>query len=796
MIHLVEAWLSRRQKRREMTKKGLLTTRKRRTNESTLGRVVEQSKTFFAATLVCIWAVCLFVLVFPLHDAAPEDLAGYSKAPFTLYAEFNFSYENQELTGRARDLAWRQEPFVYRFDRSTCDAVLRHVGQLFSRIGQMSAPEEPGDDADTAVVDGAMENLTSSDQAALRMIQEIPGKWSLLMETLERRLYAGVFPAGERENRKGERIRIYKGAIREQPRSFQDVPTPVEAAGMIADTVAKDLSPANRETLLPALKLGLAELLRPTLIYDDVATEENRAAARATVKPVFSDVRKGDVIIIGGRILEKEAMERYRAYCGEKEKRKGAEHFWRRVLSSALLCLLLMILTGIYLSHIHPEVVRNYQQMGLTATVVIVAVLANHVVIGAFHRFSPYIHELPPAMITTVLPVALASILLSVLVGLRVALYAGLFVSLIAALQLDNSFHVVLNGMVVSGIAGFTVRHVLNHRAFYLRAALAISLTVPIMEVIHLWGYQGNLESIPWILGFGVANGVFTAFAALVLLFLLETVFQISTDMSLLLLCDYNHPLLKRLQFEAPGTYHHSLMVSTLAEQAAQAIGANAIRARVGALFHDIGKLSKPEYFVENSQVEDKHARLNPRMSSLIILNHVKEGVDLAIKYKLRRIIRDAIEQHHGTDMIQFFYNRAVEDNPDKDTPVAESDYRYPGPRPMSKEVVLISLADACEAASRALEKPTQQKIDAMVWEIFRKRIRSGQLDNAELTFGELAKVRRSFVKTLATMLHGRIVYPKGEAEEDDDEDDLFVAAKKLSGAAREGTAGNGNGGG
>lgn len=795
MIRLVEAWLERRRKRREMTRKGMLTTRRRLTNEDTLGRAVERSKAFFVGTLLCIWAVCLFVLVFPMHDGTPEDLSGYSKAPYTVYAEFDFSFENQTLTNQARDHAWRQEPLVYRFNRASAEATLDQVQRLFSRINVDPAAADAPADPD-GPIDAVIDNLTAADLAALRMIQQVPGKWTLLQESLERALYAGIFPPGEHENRQAERIRIYKGEIREQPRGFRAVPTPVEAAGVIGDEVARDLSPVNRRSLHPALKLVLAELIRPTLAFDDAATEENRAAARAAVKPVFSDVRKGDIVIAGGKLLGKEALERHYAYAREKELRRGAEHFWRRVMSSAMLCLLLMILTGIYLSHIHPEVVRNHQQMGLTGTVVIVAVLANYLVIGGFAAAPRAIPALPPAMITTALPVAMASILLSVLIGLRVALYAGLFVSLIAALQLDNSFHVVLNGMVVSGIAGFAVRHVLNHRAFFLRATLAISLSVPIMEVIQIWGYQGSLDAIPWILGVGVANGVFTAMGSLMLLFLLETVFQVSTDMSLLLLCDYNHPLLKRLQFEAPGTYHHSLMVSTLAEQAAQAIGANAIRARVGALFHDIGKLSKPEYFVENSQAEDKHARLNPRMSSLIILNHVKEGVDLAIKHKLRRIIRDAIEQHHGTDMIQFFYNRAVEGSRDQDVTVSESDYRYPGPRPQAKEVVLIGLADACEAASRSLEKPTRQKIDALVWEIFRKRIRSGQLDNADLTFGELARVRQSFVKTLSTMLHGRIVYPKGGPDEEDDEDDLFVAAKRLATPPRDGAPGPGDGGG
>jgi len=163
-------------------------------------------------------------------------------------------------------------------------------------------------------------------------------------------------------------------------------------------------------------------------------------------------------------------------------------------------------------------------------------------------------------------------------------------------------------------------------------------------------------------------------------------------------------------------------------------------------------------------------------MSSLVILNHVKEGIELARQYKLKKIIRDAIEQHHGTDLVYYFYKRAMEES---EEPVSEQEFKYPGPLPREKEVALVMLADCCEAASRTLQKPSHQKIDALVWEIFRKKIRDGQLDSAELSFRELAIVRKSFVKTLTTMMHSRIVYPKDE--DDKDEDDLFVAADKLA---------------
>ena len=268
---------------------------------------------------------------------------------------------------------------------------------------------------------------------------------------------------------------------------------------------------------------------------------------------------------------------------------------------------------------------------------------------------------------------------------------------------------------------------------------------------------RGMLLLATYALGnaFGVTAVVF------VLLPLLEYVFGAASDLTLVELSDLNHPLLKRLQLEAPGTYHHSLTVATLAEQAAEAIGANPLMARVCAYFHDIGKLHQPEFFTENvAQGVNPHRDLEPRMSSLVILNHVREGLALARQYKLKRPLREAIAQHHGTSLVYFFYRKAL----DQEKPgqaVGESEFRYPGPKPRRKEVVLVSLADTCEAACRSLEQPTPGKIADKIEELFNDRVRNHELDDAELTFSELTRVREAMVRTLSTMMHARVPYPK-----------------------------------
>jgi putative nucleotidyltransferase with HDIG domain len=264
------------------------------------------------------------------------------------------------------------------------------------------------------------------------------------------------------------------------------------------------------------------------------------------------------------------------------------------------------------------------------------------------------------------------------------------------------------------------------------------------------------------------------------LLPVLEGTFRITTDISWLELTDLNHRLLRRMQLEAPGTFHHSLVVAQLAEAAAEVIGANAVMCRVSAYFHDIGKLKKPSYFIENQgdMLENPHDHLTPTMSALVIIAHVKEGVDLAVKHKLNPRVIDVIQEHHGDSLVYYFYRKAQEQqkaeqqkvdrglgNPEDLPQIEEKNFRYPGPRPRSRESGIVSLADAIESASRSLKKPTPAKIRGLVDDLVEGRICDGQLDECGLTLRELARVKESFAATLRSMMHSRIDYPKVEGE-------------------------------
>jgi len=376
-----------------------------------------------------------------------------------------------------------------------------------------------------------------------------------------------------------------------------------------------------------------------------------------------------------------------------------------------------------------------------------------------------------------VMPMALAPMVHSVLLGQRVGGYSAVFASLFGALVVpgDDRWAFFAISLFCGLTAVYGTKRV-RKRGRLLRAGFWVGMMALVVDVAfgkilisdlalsntESWEIFGRSCLIA--LSAGLLTGLFVGG----ILPLLEGVFGLTTEISWLELSDLNHPLLRQMQIEAPGTFHHSLIVASLAESAAEAIGADAIMSRVCAYFHDIGKLNKPEYFIENQGGENPHDGLTPTMSALIIVAHVKDGVDLAIKHKLDPRILEVIQEHHGDSLVYFFYRKAqerlqkAEEKKGKasaeadDLPkVDEKSFRYPGPIPQSRESGIISLADAVESRIRAL-------VDEIVF----KRIRDGQLDGCGLTMNELTKVREVFSSTLRSMLHARIEYPKDQVEE------------------------------
>ena len=394
---------------------------------------------------------------------------------------------------------------------------------------------------------------------------------------------------------------------------------------------------------------------------------------------------------------------------------------------------------------------------------------------------------LRPATVGLIAPYAFAPLVLSVLLGRNHGLYASVFVSLWSSILFGKVDAPLLVCGLISGFTAVYLTLQVRRRSRLIRAGFGVGLAIWLLSLT--FGIIGPLDLFSpgandWKMigiqsALAIGNGILTATIVGGILPLLEHLFQITTDISWLEASDLNHPLLRRMTIEAPGTYHHSLVVANLAESAAEAIGANATLCRVCSYFHDVGKLVKPDYYTENMNFSrNPHDDLAPTMSALIIIAHVKEGVDLALKHGLNRRIIDIIQEHHGTSLVYYFFKRALQQQDDArtggkimnlregDVPeVREETFRYSGPKPQTKESAIISLADMVESASRSLEKPTPQKIEQLVNELIGQRIADGQLVECDLTLADLNMIAERFRFTLTTMLHTRIAYPKQDAK-------------------------------
>jgi len=419
--------------------------------------------------------------------------------------------------------------------------------------------------------------------------------------------------------------------------------------------------------------------------------------------------------------------------------------------------------------------------------------------IGEVLQLQTVAGHLDSQLLLLILPYAFAPLTISLLLGPQAGLSACLIGALWWAVLHVTVDPVPLMLALTGGFVSVMLTLRVRRRSSILRAGaysgLAVWLVALLSGVIGpifsettpwlpLWPINFSMIAIGGVVAFGV--GCVTAVLVSGALPMLERLFGITTEISWLEMADLNHPLLRRLSLEAPGTYHHSLAMANLAEACAEKVGANPTLCRVSAYFHDIGKLAKPDYFSENMPSgANPHDELTPTMSTLIILSHIKEGVDLAIRNKLNRRIIAGIQQHHGTTLVEYFYQRACRQESDaragsslmnvrpEDIPrVSEESFRYPGPKPQSIEAVILGLADAAESASRSLERPTLQRLDDLVHDLLQDRISDGQYDEAPVTMCQLQSIAESLVSSLASMHHSRIAYRKRDEKKEERKDE------------------------
>lgn len=773
-------FIARLLERRRMEREGQLGTRKRRT-DSIWGEAADRSPVLTIGLVVVLLGVCLTVLTLPELRHYPE-LVPNQLAPSTIFARVDFSYEDKTATAAEREAAIVMQPRYFRLSTAHNDQINKRWDMLLKFLHQRSEMELQNKVFAASETPVAQEIAALSPSAFLILAQL--DKDSLLREQfhdeLSRICNDGIIDLSKLTNpAKDAPVRLVDKAGRDRmARTLGSLLTAEEAAKQLSQL----LFSYTPEKQIPALDKEALERLLLTMLgkagnleLDSKRTIARRESAIKAVAPVMKEVSKNDVIIKRNSPVTPQVLDALAAQKAVLEMHNKEDDRWQNFWHHLFWSLTMILFAGFYLAHIHPEITRSSRRIALIVTVSGVSLGINYLAMETFYFFSGVL-AIPPELVSDALPLALPAVLLTVMAGYRVALYIGFFVAMVSALMLEASFSVALEGFVLSAVCGLLVRPSGNYRSFFLRAFLCVIVTVWLLDFNLLWHITSAPKILLFTLGLAAANALFTAVMALLLTFLFELLFNVSTNMSLMVLCDYNHPLLKELHLKAPGTSLHSQNVAVLAENAAVDIGANAVLARAGALFHDIGKIKNPEYFIENNQSgRNPHDKLSPRMSSLIISNHVKDGLDMAVQYKLCRAVRQFIQQHQGTDLIQYFYHQAINSG----ETVLEDDYRYPGPLPHEKEVVIVSLADACEAACRSLEKPTAINIETLVNDIFRKRWRDGQLDDANLTVEELSRINESFYHTLVTMYHSRIAYPK---DDNDDEDNILFSEHPAAG--------------
>ena len=521
--------------------------------------------------------------------------------------------------------------------------------------------------------------------------------------------------------------------------------------------VRQDIDEAARDALSNEEDAAIAAVIakqavRPNTLLDAARTQAAQEAARRAVAPVSERITMGDPIIKAGETVTREHLDKFRA-LGLLDPR--AE--WTAVFAVCALAASMALLVAVAIRRAHPKLYADTRRLTLLSVIVLLSVFGlklGGTMLGL--QFSG-----GQLGYLGMMSVAAAGMLVCVLLDTHLAV---LIIALLAA----------LSGLIMNHEIRFTVMTLMSslvgiasvasaRRKVNLLGTLGVLAAANVGLVLLLGLLLGDtmrelLTGAAW----GAASAAFATFLFWFGVLALEKPFGILTHATLLELSAFDRPLLQQLCATAPGTYAHSMMVGTLAEAGATAVGANALLARVGGYYHDIGKMKRPDFFVENQRRENVHGRLSPSLSALIITAHVRDGIEMAKENRLPDEIRDIIAQHHGTTLIRYFYHQALADcnGPDGIPPGLEASFRYPGPKPQHREAAIVMLADSIEAAARCLDSPTQERLQAQIDTIVRDKIEDGQLDECRLTFLDVKRISDAFLHVLLAMNHGRINYP------------------------------------
>jgi hypothetical protein len=518
--------------------------------------------------------------------------------------------------------------------------------------------------------------------------------------------------------------------------------------------------------ILAALANVKLPLLPEHYQVGDIATRTIRSSADYVVSGSGAAVKKGEVIVREGQKVSREDNEKLAALA-ELEQRRTP--FTRQALFLFLIFFALITIIFEFADRNIKKFRLSEKDFIFSASLTIFTVLLLKVWLIAFERFAPDY----AALLFYMFPLFLFGIVMRIVLFSEAVLVFSTILAVAVAFTVGNGnalpvfIYAFLGNLVASYFSGQVERRSTMLGAGFF-AAVAMSFVVFFFHL--LLGHP--LTNLPLKITLLLLGGVGASLMTAGLLPLIEHAFDYTTNFKLLELANLEHPLLEQMMVSAPGTYHHSILVGNLCKVAAESIGAHPILTRVAAYYHDVGKMKMAHYFIENMRDEDAHRNLSPSMSSLIILSHVKEGVELAQEYRLGKKIYEIIQQHHGTSLVSYFYNRAKDMEEPELSTIDEKNFRYPGPKPQTREAGIVMLADAVEAASRTLEDPSPKRIETHVQNIIEQIFLDGQLDECELTLKDLHAIQKSFITILIGVFHQRIEYP--ERTDDDGADKKF----------------------
>jgi putative nucleotidyltransferase with HDIG domain len=702
-----------------------------------------------------IWSGAFIVTVVLLlmpQSCTPEveSLLAGQLAPHDIRAPLDYDWIDQTLTEERRRQAREAVDEVHVHDPSRGLRLARGLASIFEH-GRLAAEQGGPSDAPVAVP-----------PAALAVLSQLRFDVSI-----ERRLTAAL------QNVLAARIVANKSLLEREPSlTLVQVPggQPLQVRRYDGFLDLSEARAAVRQEVLeqlllePAQEQVLAELaasfVDANVHYDPQATEQRRQEAARAQPPVMVRVDRGDVLVRRGEPLTADVVARV-----EDALRASARPLGLRELL-ALLFLASLVAFFLYrYSRYHQRGFRKIQHLHALLLLLLISTLL--LARGMLWLAGKVVGSLEPPYAELghyayLVPIGAGAILVALLANGRIATVHAAFAALLFGAMNGWDGYLMLWAMLVQ-CAGVYAISTYRERSALLRAGLVVG-GAGAAAVVALETVRGSLEPLSGTLyaaalaatGGAVGVGLLVSFS----LPLLEGLFNALTDIRLLELSNVNHPLLSELAVKAPGSYNHSVVVGTLAEEAAKVIGANSLFCRVAAFYHDVGKINKPDYYVENQRGDNPHDRLSPSMSALIITSHVKDGIKLAREAGLPEQIVDIIPQHHGTKLMSYFYEKAKASADPALGPVNHDDFRYPGPKPQTREAAIFMLADAVEAAARTVEEPTANRLREMIRQVTNAIVLDGQLDSCDLTFADLEKIQEAFLRSLVSMYHHRVDYP------------------------------------